>query len=325
MRMLLMRQVVGVVVVLGLLPGCAGRIGKLSPGPGALLASDTVQLPAGDPGRPGRHGVAASGFEFPFEEATIRMVLYTPTGLRAPAPAVVFLPGRASPEDEYESYARLLASHGFVVLVRSGYSYFHPDDVLVREIRAMGTWLARRPDVDPTRIGVAGHSMGGRNAIVAAAEDPQFRAVVGIDPGSPTAKPVIANVVGTLTVPLLLIGAEVGWRAAKICSTRETNYEQYFREAPEGTVQVELRGADHVQLMDEPDRFGLFLCRSGTADSREVRTASRRATTAFLLEHLTGAPPVALDFGTLTNVQTRRRAKAPPPPSAEPAAHSTGE
>jgi dienelactone hydrolase len=307
----------GVVVALCLLQGCA-RFGNLGSGTGALLARDTARLPAGDPGRPGRYGVEAVGWNFRFEGGAVPVVLYSPVGLRGRAPAVVFLPGRASPEDEYESYGRLLASHGFVVLVRGGYGFFHADDVLVREIRAMATWLGNRPNVDPARLGVAGHSMGGRNAIVAAAQDARFRAVVGIDPGSPTARPVIERVVGTLRVPLLLIGAEVGWRAMSICSTRETNYEQYFRNAPPGTVELELRGADHVQLMDEPDRFGMFICRSGTADSRMVRTLSRRATTGFLLEHLAGAAPTSLDFGPLTNVRVRLNddANAAAPPRA---------
>ena len=199
----------------------------------------------------------------------------------------------------------MLASHGFVVIVRSGYGYFYEDDVLVREIRAIGAWLARQTFVDPARIGVAGHSMGGRNAIVAAAQDPLFHAVVGNRSGSPTAAPVIEHIVGTLRVPLLLIGAEVGWRAMQICSTRVTNYEQYFRNAPPGTVEMELVGADHVQLMDEPDRLGMFICRSGTADSTMVRTLSRRATTAFLAEHLAGAPSTPLEFGTLVRVRVR--------------------
>jgi dienelactone hydrolase len=280
-------------------------MGSLPAGHGPLLTRDASRLPPGDPGRPGSHDVVANGWSFPFQHGSVPVVMYRPRDIAARAPAVVFIPGRASPEDQYESYGRLLASHGFVVLVRSGYGFSHPDDVLVREIREMGAWLAAQSYVDPQRIGVAGHSMGGRNAIVAAAQDPLFRAVVGIDPGSPTAAPVIRNVVGTLHAPLLLIGAEVGWRAMQICSTRATNYEQYFAHAPPGTVEVELRGADHVQLMDEPDRFGMFVCRSGTADSTMVRVLSRRATAAFLLEHLAGGAHIPFEFGDYERVRIR--------------------
>lgn len=45
-------------------------------------------------------------------------------------------------------------------------------------ISAAVTYLADRPDVDPSRIGVVGMSMGGEEAIGAAASDPRIRAVV---------------------------------------------------------------------------------------------------------------------------------------------------
>ena len=41
--------------------------------------------------------------------------------------------------------------------------------------------LAARPDVDPTRIGIVGISLGGMEAIGAAAADPRLRAVVAED------------------------------------------------------------------------------------------------------------------------------------------------
>ena len=41
------------------------------------------------------------------------------------------------------------------------------------------TYLSGRPDVDPERIGAVGMSMGGEEALGAAASDPRIRAVVG--------------------------------------------------------------------------------------------------------------------------------------------------
>jgi dienelactone hydrolase len=46
------------------------------------------------------------------------------------------------------------------------------------DIAAGTEFLASRPDIDPDRIGVAGFSMGGEEAIGAAAADPRIRAVV---------------------------------------------------------------------------------------------------------------------------------------------------
>lgn len=46
-------------------------------------------------------------------------------------------------------------------------------------------------------------------------------------------------------------------------------------------------------MLDEPDRFGYGICRSGTADSRQVRITARRATVGFFLQHLQGGPALA--------------------------------
>jgi hypothetical protein len=116
---------------------------------------------------------------------------------------------------------------------------------------------------------------------------------------------VIHRVVGELRVPLLLIGAEVATKGNAICGKRETNYARYFEHAPKGTVELELLGADHMQVMDDPDRFGMSICRVGTADSRTVRTLSRRATVAFFDEYLRGMPHTTLQFGDIARVRVQ--------------------
>jgi dienelactone hydrolase len=270
-----------------------------------VLTRDAAYLPPDDVGRPGPYGVAAEGREFSYPSGDFPIVVYRPIGALGPAPAIVFLPGRFASEAQYESYGRLLASRGNVVVVRGRYSWSHPDKTLANEAIALERWLSSQKDVDPKRIGVAGHSMGARDAILAAAKDPHFRAVVAIDPGGPRSIPVLDHVIGKLEVPLLLIGAEVGWRGWDICSPRDTNYEKYFDRAPAGTMELTIFGADHVQLMDDPDAFGQVVCRVGTADSRVVRTASRRATVQFFDEHLHDAEQVAFQTGRVAMIRFR--------------------
>lgn len=54
------------------------------------------------------------------------------------------------------------------------------------DIRAAITWLRARPDIDPDRIGLVGHSEGGAIAPMIAASDPRVRAVVVMaGPGEP--------------------------------------------------------------------------------------------------------------------------------------------
>jgi dienelactone hydrolase len=284
--------------------GCA-RYGNLGVGNTAQLRRDAGLLPDRDMARLGPYSVQAEGLDLDAEGERFPVVVYRPVAYEGRSPAVVFLPGRFSPEDEYEGYGRLLASRGYVVAVRGRYSWFHRDTVLVREARLLANWLVSERGVDGARIGVAGHSMGGCDSIAAAAQDSRFRAVVAIEPGGPDSPNVIERVVGSLRVPLLLIGAEVATKGRAICGKVETNYARYFEHSPEGTVELELRGADHMQVMDDPDRFGMGMCRVGTADSRTVRTLSRRATVGFFEEHLRGAPHTSLEFGDIARVQVR--------------------
>jgi dienelactone hydrolase len=267
------------------LAGCA-RFGDLGGGVRGVLAEDARHLAPGDAAGPGPDDVVAEGVRVEGMAAA----LYRPRALFAPAPAVVFLPGLLAPEAQYESYARALASWGFVVAVRGRYGPWYGDEALAADASTLARWLVTSGLADSRSIAVAGHSMGGKDAILAAVRSPDFAAVVAIDPDDGGRQPsVVRGVVERLRAPLLLVGAELGWRGADVCAPRDRNYQRFFERSPRGTVEVTLRGADHVQVMDDADAFGQFVCRTGTADSRAVRTLARRATVGFLLEHLRGA------------------------------------
>jgi dienelactone hydrolase len=298
------------VMLLAVVAGGCTRYGMLGAGNSEQLVSDAAFLANDDPAQPGRYQVLAEGEDLQMDGEQFPVVTYRPVGVHGRAPAVVFLPGRFSPEDEYEGYGRLLASRGYIVAVRARYGWYHPDKSLVKEARLIAKWLVSELGADPGRLGVAGHSMGGCDSIAAAAADPMFRAVVAIEPGGPDSPNVIGRVVQTLRVPLLIIGAEVATKGNAICGRVQTNYLRYFEHAPDGTVELELRGADHMQVMDDPDRFGMGMCRVGTADSREVRTLSRRATVAFFEEHLCGAPHRSLAVGDIAKVRVKSEAHA---------------
>ena len=129
--------------------------------------------------------------------------------------------------------------------------------------------------------------------MLSALQDTRFSAVVAIDPDDYGKPSVAEGPIGQLRAPLLLIGGEVGWQAASICAPRETNYQRFFESAPTGTIELTLRDADHVQMLDEPDRFGYSICRSGTAVSRQVRITARRAVVEFFVQHLQGGKGIS--------------------------------
>src|SRR5689334_13998723 len=98
--------------------GCVPRLGDLGSGAGHALTAD------GQTDVIGPHPVSARGTTF---GDSVPVVVYRPSDLDGRLPAVVFLPGRVAPESQYESYARALASHGFVVAMRGWYSPFVTD------------------------------------------------------------------------------------------------------------------------------------------------------------------------------------------------------
>lgn len=254
------------------------------------LANDARGMLNGDLAGLGQQQVDVERLEVPNQNQSLEVVLYKPTRPQTPAPAIVFLPGRMANDDQYESYARALASRGFVVAVRSWYSLFRTDLELAHDAKVIAEWLVRIQGVDSRKIGIAGHSMGGKDAVLAAAKYGGFAGVVAIDPDDNGNVSVVHGLLASLKAPLLLIGAEVAWRASSICAPLATNYLRFFEQAPVGTVELVLRDADHVQMLDEPDRFGYGVCRSGTADSRQVRITARRATVGFFVQHLQGGP-----------------------------------
>jgi hypothetical protein len=103
---------------------------------------------------------------------------YIPSKNRA---AVIAFPGRKGPQRQ----ARVLARHGYGVLLfdRRGEGESDGDPNVFgwageRDLHAAVTFLERRPDVDPDRIGGIGLSVGGEMMIQAAAESDGLKAIV---------------------------------------------------------------------------------------------------------------------------------------------------
>ncbi len=89
-------------------------------------------------------------------------------------PAVLLIPGAGSLGDWMKENARDLAGIGYVVLAvdrsRQGPASTDLDDEqALAELSAAVRWLRRRPDVLPDRVGVAGWSRGGGQALALAA------------------------------------------------------------------------------------------------------------------------------------------------------------
>lgn len=122
---------------------------------------------------------------FPFEGAQLVGNLRRPSGVERP-PVVLLLPGLDSTKEEFFNWENVFLQRGLATFSldgpgqgESGYLFPLRPDYETAASAAIDV-LAQRPDLDATRLGVAGVSMGGYYAARAAANDQRIRACVTI-------------------------------------------------------------------------------------------------------------------------------------------------
>lgn len=289
---------------------CFGLLVELSLGLSPLAGADGWD---GDPSLDGPFRVSelrarlvdpSSG-----REVSVLLIAPQPAAEAAPAPLVLFSPGFLLRGDQYRSYGQRLASHGIIAaMLTYQVSLFSADHrlllgdllfVLDRLLAPEGPLAGR---ADPSRVGTAGHSLGGKLSLLAATADGRIRAVGALDPvdggppggGDPARFPsVTPELMDRVHAPLLLIGAELGGvgQSGPPCAPVEENYQRFFEAALPPAIEVTQLDTGHMQYLDDPD-CGLLcaVCVRGGAPSEEVRAAAQAYLTAFFLGHLAGIP-----------------------------------
>ena len=131
---------------------------------------------------PADRGLSYSSVTFRTSDGVRLSAWYIPSTNHA---AVVTVPGSGSTRTATLGQATVLARHGYGVLMidprgqgRSGGHAMDAGWYGDRDLTAAVAFLQQQAGVDRTRIGVLGLSMGGEEAIGAAAADPAIRAVV---------------------------------------------------------------------------------------------------------------------------------------------------
>lgn len=103
---------------------------------------------------------------------------------------VLLLPGFGASYQAYSAYAQHLASHGYWVLgmdfARQTDVYDAEHDYRARQVSMAIDYLAAQPqfavELDASKAGILGHSMGGKIAFYTASQDARVTAVVALDP-----------------------------------------------------------------------------------------------------------------------------------------------
>ncbi len=275
-------------------------------------AAPDAGLPA-DPGESGALAVARSratleipGGLFP---TNIAMEIDRPQGAGpGPFPVVVFMHGFQLGPNDYTSYGTHLASWGYVTIRPQLPAYIGgPNHVqLAEQVGSILDWVEANADdpegplaglADLERVVLAGHSLGGKLSFLVATQDVRPRAVVGVDPvdaaGGPIPLPpqqypsVTPERMGDLAVPFLVIGettnATCEGFGCQACAPEADNFAQYFEHAASPAMQIEVAGANHMSVLDNPDcGLACAVCARGDDDPAVTRLLTRRYLTAFL-------------------------------------------
>lgn len=168
--------------------------------------------------------------------------VYAPTDLsQGTFGAVAIAPGWTENQSAIRWLGPRLASHGFAVITFDVTNTFvdQPVDRGFQLLRALDYLTKVSPvkdRIDPTRLAVMGHSMGGGGTLTAAKERPSLKAAIGLTPWSQDGNwPEI-------TTPTLLVGAQFDIIAPPLLHSTP-----FYNTIPGTTpkMYVELKNGDH--------------------------------------------------------------------------------
>ncbi|MEV4274569.1 alpha/beta hydrolase family protein [Actinoplanes xinjiangensis] len=167
--------------------------------------------------------------------------IYAPTDTSAGTfGAVVIAPGFTARKSSMAWLAPRLASQGFVVFNIDTLTTSDQPASRGRQLLAAADFLTQRSSVrarvDPNRVAVVGHSMGGGGTLEAAQSRPALQAAIPLTPWN------LSKSFSRVTVPTLVIGAE----ADTIAPVR-SHSRPFFQSLPAapGKAFLELNGASH--------------------------------------------------------------------------------
>jgi predicted dienelactone hydrolase len=261
-------------------------------GGGSGSGSGSGGTTSGDPANDGPDTYASA-------EATINVganrnvqaTVFTPTSSGSHA-LVVISPGFQMARTQYTSYAKHLASWGFEVILEtyaeSGFSIDHAK--VAADIKGVIDWGLMQPNVDATRIAVAGHSLGGKLSTFAASLDARIKAVVGWDPVDSNNPSVVPEKMSSIHAAVAVIGETTngtGGIGGMSCAPSADNFQQFYMAAGSPAYKLTVAGADHMDWLDNPNcGFTCSACTAGTAAPELSRKATRRLNVAWLRRYL---------------------------------------
>jgi predicted dienelactone hydrolase len=232
-------------------------------------------------------------------------------------PLIVLSPGYTKPRATLSALAEDLACHGYVVAVightyeNAGQSFpdghfagcvscavSHDDGFgeklelgRAADVSFVLDWLTHSkwaPLIDRSRIGMAGHSIGGASTIPAMVADSRIKAGMDIDG---TTNVVLAP--PGLSRPFMFLGHQLG---ATACAQGDPTWERDWAQLTGWRRWAEVTGAQHASFTDVGlvgDEFGVDYGAKTTA--LRTQEITRAYVNAFFDQHLRGEPRPILD------------------------------
>lgn len=247
-----------------------------------------------DPAGDGAFAVTESTVSIPGATAgrTLAATVYAPTGASSAA-LVIVSPGFQMARTQYASYARHLATWGFVAVLTdyAETGFFVDHQRLADDVSAVIDWALAEPQqqlaIDPSKIAAVGHSLGGKISVFAATQEPRIRAVVGWDPVDANDPSVAPQKMGNLTAAVAVIGETTNASGGGMpCAPAADNFQQFYAAAKSPALAITVAGADHMDWVDDRGCGLCGFCTAGSADDELARTVSRRVDVAWLRRHL---------------------------------------
>ncbi len=190
---------------------------------------------------------APAGYtDLPLIEEFLAATVFYPEDAPGPVPGIVIAPGFTEGQEHIWWWGARLASHGFAVLLLDTNDLREPPsdraEALMAGIRMLQTENGRPgaplfQRVDPSRMAVAGHSMGGGGALLAAQRYPErIRAVIPFTPWLPDPD------FDRIEAPTLILAGEND-RVAAVGAHAWPHFRALPRDTPR--VYLEVAGGDH--------------------------------------------------------------------------------
>jgi predicted dienelactone hydrolase len=231
---------------------------------------------------------------------SIPVVAEVPKGLVGKAPTMLFVPGFMIDSKAYEQTTKYLASHGVVVLrVQPPGGIFDSNhEEMSLDVSAAVDWATSSTgplsaSVDGDHIGITGHSLGGKLAVMTAVRDPRIKALFAIDPVNAREPDIVKGGLQNLTIPIGLVGetTDSSRFLAPAAAPSKANFQTFFSGSLKASSVSEwtIAGADHFDFVDDGGgAMAALASNGGTAETADVLQATRSLLVAFVKQNLGG-------------------------------------